>query len=70
MKRLAVKLASKWHNSYAQTVGWVKVRIQFAIIRAIDLRVRGSRKKVWGLALEDGPGMGFSFEYLVTWFAL
>jgi len=43
-------------------MGWVKVRIQFAIIKAVDLRVRGSRKKFYGLGLEDGAGLGY-FSY-------
>ena len=40
----------------------MKVRIQFAILKAVDLRVRGSRKRYHGLGLEDGAELGyFSF---------
>ena len=62
LKRLAMRLSSKWHKTYSVTMGWVKVRIQFAILKAVDLRVRGSRKRYHGLGLEDGAGLGyFSF---------
>jgi len=27
-------------------MGWVRVKIQFGIIGAVDLRLRGSRKKI------------------------
>ena len=39
-------------------MGWVRVRVQFALIRAIDLRLRSSRKRIRGLGLEDGAALG------------
>jgi len=62
LRRVAMKLASKWNKAFSVVMGWVKVRIQFAIIKAVDLRVRGSRKKFYGLGLEDGAGLGY-FSY-------
>ncbi|CAN0103105.1 unnamed protein product, partial [Heterosigma akashiwo] len=44
MKRVAAALAEKWHKPYGVVMCWVRVRLQFALIRAVDLRLRGSRK--------------------------
>jgi len=57
LKRLAQRLAVKWQRPFSYVIGWVKVKIQFAILRAVDLRVRGSRKKIHGMGLEDGAGL-------------
>jgi len=57
IKRVAAKLSSKWNKTYSQVMGWVRVKIQFALIRAVDLRLRGSRKRFRSLGLEDGAGM-------------
>jgi len=38
-------------------MGWVRVKLQFAIIKAVDLRLRGSRKVFKRLGLEDGAGI-------------
>ena len=62
LKRLAVKLSANWRKPYSHTFGWVKVRVQFALIRAIDLRLRGSRKRIRGLGLMDGAG-AFNLSY-------
>jgi len=48
LKRLAVGLSAKWHKTLSQVMGWVKVRVQFALIRAIDSRLRSSRKRIRG----------------------
>ena len=58
LKRLAVRLSAKWHKTLSQVMGWVRVRVQFALIRAIDLRLRSSRKRIRGLGLEDGAALG------------
>ena len=62
LKRLAVKLSANWRKPYSHTFGWVKVRVQFALIRAIDLRLHGSRKRIRGLGLMDGAG-AFNLSY-------
>ena len=59
LKRLAARLASKWKSSFSYVLGWVKVRIQFALIKATDLRLRGTRKRISGLGLDDGAGIMF-----------
>ena len=55
--RLASKLATKWQKPYSLVMGWVKLRMQFAIFRAVDLRLRGTRRKIWGLGLQDGAAI-------------
>ena len=40
-KRLASRLSSKWNKTYSEVMGWVRVKLQFAIIKAVDLRLRG-----------------------------
>ena len=39
-------------------MGWVRVRTQFAIIRAVDLRLRGTWRHFWGLGLQDSAAIG------------
>jgi hypothetical protein len=59
LKRLAHKLAVKWHSSYSVVMGFVRSRLSLAILRATNLCIRGSRKSVTGVrfALDDGAGM-------------
>ena len=57
-KRLASRIATKWDKSYSVVVAWVRVQTQFAIIRAVDLRLRGTRRRLVGLTLQDGAGLG------------
>ena len=57
-KRLAARLATKWEKSFSQVLNWVRVRTQFSIIRAVDLRLRGTRRRIWGLGLQDGAAIG------------
>ena len=58
LKRMATCVASKWKKSYAQTCGYIRARLSFAIIRAASLCLRGSRVK-WrnGLGFEDGVAL-------------
>ena len=58
LKRLTSKLSAKWHKPFSQVMGWVRVKIQFGLIRAIDLRLRSSRKRIRGIGLEDGAALG------------
>ena len=57
-KRLAARLATKWERSFSQVLNWVRVCTQFSIIRAVDLRLRGTRHRIWGLGLQDGAAIG------------
>ena len=62
MKRVAAALAGKWGKSYEEVMCWVRIRLQFALIRAVDLRLRGgSRKAFHGFGLMDGAGMGLVY---------
>ena len=58
MKRVAEKLAIKWQRSYSEVMGWVQARMSFAILRATNRCIRGSRVK-WrsGLGMDDGAGL-------------
>ena len=53
-RRLAHCLALKWEQPYSKTRAWVRIRQQFAIIRAVDLWLRGARRKFRGLSPADG----------------
>ena len=53
-RRLAHRLALKREQPFSSTMAWVRIRLQFAIIRAVDLRLRGARMKFRGLSPADG----------------
>ena len=57
-RRLASQLAGKWEKPLSLMVSWVRVRTQFAIFRAVDLRLRSSRRRLMGLTVHDGAGVG------------
>ena len=57
-KRLASQLASRWEKPYSVVMAWVRVQTQISIIRAVDLRLRGSRRRLTGLTIQDGAGLG------------
>ena len=61
MKRVAAALVEKWHKPYGVVMCWVRVRLQFALIRDVDLRLRGSSKSFHGLGVMDGAGMGLVY---------
>ena len=42
-KRLADRLASKWNSSYSQTIGWLRCRLSFSLLRSSILCIRGAR---------------------------
>ena len=55
---LAEKLSARWEKSYGEILGWIKARLSFAVIRATDLCLRGSRVR-WrsGTGIDDGAGL-------------
>ncbi|KAL1446441.1 hypothetical protein WDU94_000585 [Cyamophila willieti] len=61
LKRTAEKLSYKWNKSYTHTLGWLRVKCQVSMIRAVGMRLRGMRKKMRGVGCEDGAGM-FEFD--------
>ena len=58
MKRLCDQIAVKWEKSHSEVMGWVRARMAFAILRATNLCLRGSRVK-WrsGHGMDDGAGL-------------
>ena len=60
--RLASKLATKWQRPYSVVMNWVKLRMQFAVFRAVDLRLRGTRRRILGLGWQDGAAI-FSHQH-------
>ena len=57
LKNASLRLASKWSKSYAQVMMWTRVKTQFSVHRAVSMRLRGPRKQVRGLGLEDGAAI-------------
>jgi len=57
MKRVAAALAGKWGKSYEEVMCWVVIRLQFTLIRAVVLRLRGSRTRFHGAVFTDGAGL-------------
>jgi hypothetical protein len=58
LSRFAEKLASLWKKPYPTVMGWVQTSMLFAILRATNICVRGSRTK-WrsGIGMHDGAGL-------------
>ena len=58
IKRLCDQIAMKWEKSHSEVMGWVRARMAFAILRATNLCLRGSRVK-WrsGHGMDDGAGL-------------
>jgi hypothetical protein len=54
IQRLSSSLAAKWQTSYSTTCSWVQTRLSFAVLRATNQCVRGSRTKWRGLGGDDG----------------
>ena len=61
LKRLADRISSKWDQQYATTLHWLRTKLSFALVRATDLCIRGSRSKWRGLGIEDGLGINHYF---------
>ena len=57
MKRVAAALAGKCGKSYEEVMCWLRIRLQFALIRVVDLRLRGSRMGFHGVGFSDGAGL-------------
>ena len=54
IRRIAEGLAMKWKRRYSQTIQWVRTRLAFAVVRATNVCVRGTRTKWRSLGIEDG----------------
>ena len=58
IRPFADRLSTKWGKPYGKVMGWVRARLSFAILRATNRCVRGSRV-MWrrGIGMEDGAGL-------------
>ena len=58
LHRLVEKFSTGWKKSYGEILGWIKAQLYFAVIRATDLCLRGSRVR-WrsGTGIDDGAGL-------------
>ena len=58
LQRFADKLSLNWRKPYSEVMGWIQTRLSFAILRATNRCVRGSRLK-WrsGVGTNDGAGL-------------
>ena len=59
LRRVSVQLSAKWRRPLSSVTNWVRVRMQISLIRAVDLRLRGSRLKWTSSGFEDGAGLPF-----------
>eukprot|EP00731_Ephydatia_muelleri_P010942 Em0005g1528a len=68
MKLLATKIALKWEKPLSEVTGWVRATLAFAILRATNLCIRGSRVK-WRSAvhMDDGAGLPTNGGVQFTW---
>uniref|UniRef100_A0A1X7VJ95 Uncharacterized protein n=1 Tax=Amphimedon queenslandica TaxID=400682 RepID=A0A1X7VJ95_AMPQE len=57
MGRLTDRLTIKWDLQYSTTLNWIRARLLFALIRATNLCLTGSKSKWRGLHTEDGTGI-------------
>ena len=59
LKHLANSLSVAWERSYSDVIRWLRARLAFALVRATDVCVRGSRTQWRSLGLEDGAAVSF-----------
>ena len=57
IKKTSLKLCEKWSKPYSQIISWIKVKIQMSIIRAVSMRIRGTRRRIERFGCEDGCGI-------------
>ena len=69
LKRLADQLANKWHKPYGTIMYWLKAKLNFALIRATVLCVRGTRSRLRSAALLDGASIKSAY-FADLWFLL
>uniref|UniRef100_A0A1X7SGV4 Uncharacterized protein n=1 Tax=Amphimedon queenslandica TaxID=400682 RepID=A0A1X7SGV4_AMPQE len=61
LKKLADKLSLKWSRNYSITLHWIRTNLSFALVRATNLCIRGSRSRWKGLGTDDGSGINLLF---------
>ena len=62
LKRIASRLAKKWHQPYSRTCGYIKIRISITLVRATHQCILGSRVPEHLISVqcpqwEDGAGI-------------
>ena len=68
LRRIAARLSAKWQNPPSTVSNWVRVRKQFALIKAVDLQTGGSRKNWWrSSGFEDGEGIAVLRCFVLIW---
>ena len=65
LKRLAARLSDKWIQPYSQVMHFVRARLNLATLRATVHCVRGARRKMASLNLEDGAAMSLMYAAAV-----
>ena len=66
-KRLAHHLTLRWRRPYSRVLGYMKVRLSIACVRATHRTLRGSRTPVRDVgypvpSFEDGAGMSLLMQ--------
>jgi len=62
IKRLSERLSHKWNKSYSEISYWLRVRLSFAVLRASEFCVRGSRQKWRCIGIgDDGASLPFMY---------
>ena len=59
LKHLGSSLSMTWECHYGEVIRWLQTRLAFALVRATNVCVRGSRTKWRPLGLEDGAAVPF-----------
>jgi hypothetical protein len=54
-KRLAALIAAKRDESYSTTMGWIRCRLSFSLLRSAIMCLRGTRSVVGRAAQPDAP---------------
>ena len=57
LKHLGRSLSSTWKRHYGEVIRWLQARLAFALVRATNVCIRGSRTKWRSLGLEDGTAV-------------
>jgi hypothetical protein len=70
LRCVAAWLSAKWHKPLSTVTSWVRVRVQFAAIKAVALRIRGSKRKWRSSGFEDGKGIAALFQKLAVYSVL
>ena len=51
LKRISIRLAQKWKDTYSRTCGYVKSRVVITLVRATHCCIRGGRVPVYQISV-------------------